>query len=128
MTLEEALDLIYKKQKETRLKIRTIRAQSDFVDSTDSDLDKALLNEYNLYTDYIREITPKIRDIELNNIISYIFRVEPIEDWTKARYRMYCWKKRLDIFDKYKDDTIMTTIIRTRCDKFQNEYNKERKF
>jgi len=124
MTLEEALDLIYKKKKETRVKIRTIRAKSDFADF---DLDKALLNEYDLYLDYIREITPKIRDIELNNIISYIFRIEPIEDWTKGRYSMHCWKNRLYIFDKYKDDTIMTTIIRTICDKFKNEY-KVREF
>jgi len=124
MTLEEALDLIYKKKKETRVKIRTIRAKSDFADF---DLDKALLEEYNLYIDYIREITPKIIDIELNNIISYIFKVEPIEDWTKGRYSVYCWKNRLDIFEKYKDDTIMTTIIRTRCDKFKNEY-KVREF
>lgn len=124
MTLEEAIDLIYKKKKETRVKIRTIRAKSDFADF---DLDKSLLNEYDLYIDYIREITPQIRDIELNNIISYIFRIEPIEDWTKGRYSMHCWKNRLDIFDKYKDDTIMTTIIRTRCDKFKNEY-KVREF
>lgn len=124
MTLEEAIDLIYKKKKETRVKIRTIRAKSDFADF---DLDKSLLNEYDLYIDYIREITPKIRDIELNNIISNIFRIEPIEDWTKGRYSMHCWKNRLDIFDKYKDDTIMTTIIRTRCDKFKNEY-KVREF
>lgn len=124
MTLEEAIDLIYKKKKETRVKIRTIRAKSDFADF---DLDKSLLNEYDLYIDYIREITPKIRDIELNNIMSNIFRLDPIEDWTKGRYSMHCWKNRLYLFDKYKDDTIMTTIIRTRCDNLKNLY-KAREF
>jgi hypothetical protein len=124
MTLEEAMDLIYKKKKETRVKIRTIRAKSDFADF---DLDKSLLNEYDLYIDYIKEIAPKIRDIELNNIISNIFRIEPIEDWTKGRYSTYQFMNLLHLFDKYKDDTIMTTIIRTRCDNLKNEY-KAREF
>lgn len=124
MTLEEAIDLIYKKKKETRVKIRTIRAKSDF---TDFDLDKSLLNEYDLYIDYIREIAPKIRDIELNNIISNIFRVDPIEDWTKGRFSTYQFMNLLHLFDKYKDDTIMTTIIRTRCYNLKEEY-KEREF
>lgn len=124
MTLEEAIDLIYKKKKETRVKIRTIRAKSDFADF---DLDKSLLNEYDLYIDYIREIAPKIRDIELNNIISNIFRIEPIEDWTKGRYSTYQFMNLLHLFDKYKDDTIMTTIIRTRCDNLKNVY-KAREF
>lgn len=124
MTLEEAMDLIYKKKKETRVKIRTIRAKSDFADF---DLDKSLLNEYDLYIDYIREIAPKIRDIELNNIISNIFRIEPIEDWTKGRYSMYQYMNLHHLFDKYKDDTIMTTIIRTRCYNLKNVY-KAREF
>lgn len=124
MTLEEAIDLIYKKKKETTIKIRLIRAKSDY---EDFDLDKSLLNEYDLYIDYIREIAPKIRDIELNNIISNIFRIEPIEDWTKGRYSTYQFMNLLIIFDKYKDDTIMTTIIRTRCDNLKNVY-KEREF
>jgi len=124
MTLEEAIDLIYKKKKETTIKIRTIRAKSDFADF---DLDKSLLNEYDLYIDYIKEIAPKIRDIELNNIISNIFRIEPIEDWTKGRYSTYQFMNLLLIFDKYKDDTIMTTIIRTRCDNLKDEY-KAREF
>ena len=124
MTLEEAIDLIYKKKKETTIKIRTIRAKSDFAAF---DLDKALLNEYDLYIDYIREIAPKIRDIELNNIISNIFRVEPIEDWTKGRYSTYQFMNLLHLFDKYKDDTMMTTIIRTRCDNLKNVY-KAREF
>lgn len=124
MTLEEAIDLIYKKKKETRVKIRTIRAKSDFADF---DLDKSLLNEYDLYIDYIKEIAPKIRDIELNNIISNIFRIEPIEDWTKGRYSTYQFMNLLHLFDKYKDDTIMTTIIRTRCDNLKNVY-KAREF
>lgn len=124
MTLEEAMDLIYKKKKETRVKIRTIRAKSDFADF---DLDKSLLNEYDLYIDYIREIAPQIRDIELNNIISNIFRIEPIEDWTKGRYSTYQFMNLLHLFDKYKDDTIMTTILRTRCDNLKNEY-KAREF
>ena len=124
MTLEEAIDLIYKKKKETRVKIRTIRAKSDFADF---DLDKSMLNEYDLYIDYIREISPKIRDIELNNIISNIFRIEPIEDWTKGRYSTYQFMNLLHLFDKYKDDTMMTTIIRTRCDNLKNVY-KEREF
>ena len=124
MTLEEAIDLIYKKKKETTIKIRTIRAKSDFAAF---DLDKALLNEYDLYIDYIREIAPKIRDIELNNIISNIFRVEPIEDWTKGRYSTYQFMNLLHLFDKYKDDTMMTTIIRTRCDNLKDVY-KAREF
>lgn len=124
MTLEEAMDLIYKKKKETRVKIRTIRAKSDFADF---DLDKSLLNEYDLYIDYIREIAPKIRDIELNNIISNIFKPEPVEDWTKCRFSTYQFMNLLHIFDKYKDDTIMTTIIRTRCDNLKNVY-KAREF
>jgi len=124
MTLEEAMDLIYKKKKETRVKIRTLKAKSDF---TEFDLDKAKLNEYDLYIDYIREIAPKIRDIELNNIISNIFRIEPIEDWTKGRYSTYQFMNLLLLFDKYKDDTIMTTILRTRCDNLKNEY-KAREF
>lgn len=124
MTLEEAMDLIYKKKKETRVKIRTIRAKSDFADF---DLDKSLLNEYDLYIDYIKEIAPKIRDIELNNIISNIFRIEPIEDWTKGRYSTYQFMNLLHLFDKYKDDTIMTTIIRTRCDNLKDVY-KAREF
>lgn len=124
MTLEEAIDIIYKKKKETRVKIRTIRAKSDFADF---DLNKSLLNEYDLYIDYIKQIAPKIRDIELNNIISNIFRVEPIEDWTKGRYSTYQFMNLLHLFDKYKDDTIMTTIIRTRCDNLKDVY-KERDF
>lgn len=124
MTLEEAMDLIYKKKKETRVKIRTIRAKADFAEF---DLDKSLLNEYDLYIDYIKQIAPKIRDIELNNIISYIFRVEPIEDWTKGRYSTYQFMNLLHLFDKYKDDTIMTTIIRTRCDNLKDVY-KAREF
>ena len=124
MTLEEAIDLIYKKKKETRVKIRTIRAKSDFADF---DLDKSMLNEYDLYIDYIKQIAPKIRDIELNNIISNIFRIEPIEDWTKGRYSTYQFMNLLHLFDKYKDDTMMTTIIRTRCDNLKNVY-KAREF
>lgn len=123
MTLEEAIDLIYKKKKETIIKIRTIRAKSDFADF---DLDKALLNEHDLYIDYIREITPKIRDIELNNIIYNVFRLDPVEDWTKGRYSRKYYNL-LSLFDKYKDDTIITTIIRTRCDNLKNVY-KAREF
>ena len=123
MTLEEAIDLIYKKKKETTIKIRTIRAKSDFADF---DLDKSMLEEYNKYIDYIREIAPKIRDIEFNNIIYTVFRLEPIEDWTKCRYSRKYYNL-LSLFDKYKDDTMMTTIIRTRCDNLKNVY-KAREF
>lgn len=126
MTLEETIDLIYKKKKETRVKIRTIRAKSDFVDF---DLDKALLVEYDKYIDYIREIATKIRDVELNNILESIFKLDPIEDWTqiKSICKSSHWKNLLMLFDKYKDDTIMTTIIRTRCYNLKNEY-KAREF
>ena len=123
MTLEEAIDLIYKKKKETRVKIRTIRAKSDFADF---DLDKSMLNEYDLYIDYIKQIAPKIRDIELNNIISNIFRLDPVEDWTKGRYSRKYYNL-ISLFEKYKDDTMMTTIIRTRCDNLKNVY-KAREF
>lgn len=124
MTLEEAMDLIYKKKKETKVKIRAIRAKSDFADF---DVNKALLEEYDKYKDYIREIAPNIRDIELNNIISNIFRLDPVEDWTKGRYSSKQFNNLLHLFDKYKDDTIMTTIIRTRCDNLKNKY-KAREF
>lgn len=126
MTLEEAKDLIYKKKKETRVKIRTLRAKSDFADF---DLDKSMLEEYNKYIDYIKEIAPQIRDIELNNIISNVFKLETVEDWTKGRYsyNRNNWKNLLSLFEKYKDDTMMTTIIRTRCDNLKDKF-KAREF
>lgn len=125
MTLEEAIDLIYKK-KETTIKIRTIRAKSDF---EEFDLDKSLLDEYNLYIEYIKQIAPLIRDVELNNILERMFKLDPIEDWTqiKSICKGSYWKNLLTLFDKYRGDTIMTIILRTRCDNLKDKF-KAREF
>lgn len=126
MTLEEAKDLIYKKKKETTIKIRTIRDKSDF---EEFDLDKALLDEYNTYIDYIKEIAPLIRDVELNNILERMFKLDPIEDWTQTKSicKSSHWKNLLMLYDKYRDNIIMSTILHTRCDNLKDKF-KAREF
>lgn len=126
MTLEEAKDLIYKKKKETRAKIRAIRAKSDF---EEFDLDKALLDEYDKYKEYIREITPMIRDKELSDLVYQMYKPELCNDWLNPKeiiklnhnqFKRYCSMMKM-----LKEDTVLDYILHYRVEAINKELKKE---
>lgn len=126
MTLEEAKDLIYLKKKETRIKIRTLRAKSDFADF---DLDKALLDEYDKYKEYIREITPMIRDKELSDLVYQMYKPEICNDWLNRKeiikschnqFNRYCSMMKM-----LKEDTVLNYILQYRVEAINKELKKE---
>lgn len=126
MTLEEAKDLIYKKKKETKVKIRALRAKSDF---EEFDLDKALLEEYDKYKDYIKEITPMIRDKELSDLVHQMYKPELYNDWTDPKERIKLnntqFKKYFTIMKQLKEDTILDYILQYRVKAINKEIKKE---
>lgn len=126
MTLEEAKDLIYKKKKETRVNIRAFRAKSDF---EEFDLDKALLDEYNKYKDYIREITPMIRDKELSDLVYQMYKPELCNDWLNPKEIIKLnhnqFNRYWSIMKKLKEDKELDHILHYRVDAINKELKKE---